>query len=301
MDNLKGICPILPGTFKENGEIDYDSLENVIKVLKKGGCEGVVLFGIATEYYKLDKTEKEKMLKIAIKTSKQVNVKSVVNITEHSTLLAEKEAIQAEKSGADYLMLLPPFFLKPTYDDIIYHIKKICKTVSIPVILQYNPGVTGVTIACDVFTRLSIELKNLFYYKIENIPPGKYITKLSEGTNSRIKILVGWAGLHFIEALDRGAIGVMPGSSLFDIYVKIYKDYSNGNRGKAIELHNKLLPFLNFAKQVPEMLFYYEKKILKIRGIIKSDYCRKPAFIPDEYYSRLFNEYYQALIPYLDY
>jgi len=84
-----------------------------------------------------------------------------------------------------------------------------------------------------------------------------------------------------IEALDRGATGVVPGSSLFDIYLNIYDQYQRGNRPEALTRYDKLAPFLTFARQSPPMLVHYEKTILERRGVIDDANCRPPAFHPD--------------------
>jgi 4-hydroxy-tetrahydrodipicolinate synthase len=195
--------------------------------------------------------------------------------------------------------VLPPFFLIPTAADLYTHMKSIGEAVKIPTVIQYVPQHTGVSIDPAIFARLSDEVDNIAYYKIECKPPGAYITRLLEITENRVKILVGSAGLQLIEALDRGAVGAMPGCSMYEIYLKIYDHYVQGNREEAIRIHNVLLPMLNHILQRTEMIIYYEKSILQRRGFIESDYCRMPTFTPDKYYDRLFEEYYQQVRPYL--
>ena len=61
MTDIKGICPIIAAPFTDSGEVDYESLEKLVKHLINGGCGAVTLFGIAGEYYKLSDEEREKM------------------------------------------------------------------------------------------------------------------------------------------------------------------------------------------------------------------------------------------------
>ena len=79
---------------------------------------------------------------------------------------------------------------------------------------------------------------------------------------------------------------------MYDIYVDIYNKYVSGNRSEAIEIHNFLLPILNHIRQNVEQIISFEKRILKRRGIIESDYCRKPSYNTDKYFDRLFDEFY---------
>jgi 4-hydroxy-tetrahydrodipicolinate synthase len=200
-----------------------------------------------------------------------------------------------QDAGADYLMLLPPFFLKPGAKDLENHMRRVGEAVSIPIMVQYAPELTGVAIDVAVLGNLRNELEHMIYYKIECRPPGNYISQLMEQSRGQTKVFVGNAGYQMIEGFDRGAVGVMPGCSMFDVYLKIYEHYFNGERKAAIKLHGRLLPMLNHIFQHVEMIIYYEKRILKRRGIIESDYCRKPTFTPDVHYDRLFDEYYEYI------
>ena len=93
--------------------MDFESLENLVKHLIKGGCHAVTLFGIAGEYYKLSDEERKKMVEVTVKGAKEAGGKTILSVTDHATEVAVKTAKFFEQSGADCLMLLPPFFLKP--------------------------------------------------------------------------------------------------------------------------------------------------------------------------------------------
>lgn len=295
MTEIKGICPIIAAAFTDNGEIDYESLENEVSVLIKGGCGAVTLFGIAGEYYKLSDEERFAMAEVCIRAAHKVNGKIIISVTDHSTELAVKNAVRFNNMGADCLMILPPFFLKPGAAYLYAHMKAIAEAVPIPVISQYAPEQTGTVIAPEMFVNLEKECPNMIYYKIECKPAGPYVTSLMKLTENKMKIFVGNAGFQLIECLDRGAVGEMPGASMFDVYIDIYSHYINGERKTAIELHNAILPMLNHIRQNVEQIIYFEKRILKRRGIIKSDYCRKPSYNTDKYFNSLFDEFYSVM------
>ena len=295
MVEIKGICPIIATPFADNGEVDYASMENLIKELIKGGCHGVTLFGIAGEYYKLSDDERKKMVELTVRVCKENGGKSIISVTDHATEVAVKQAKFFEETGADCLMLLPPFFLKPGAGYLYEHMKAIAKAVTIPIMAQYAPEQTGVAIAPTVFKQLGEECPNVIYYKIECKPAGPYISNLIDLTGGNVKIFVGNAGFQLIEAMDRGAIGAMPGCSMYDVYLDIYNRYVSGDKKGALEAHNALLPMLNHIRQNVEQIISFEKRILKLRGIIKSDYCRKPSYDTDEYFDKLFKEFYSEM------
>ena len=300
MQDLKGVCPIIATPFTLDGEVDFDSLRNLIQVLAAGGCHGLTLFGIAGEYYKLSHDESQDMVTVTIDECKKAGVPSIISVTHHATEVAVKAARAYQKAGADALMLLPPFFLKPSADQIYDHVKAVGQAVDIPVVVQYAPEQTGVAIAPSVLQQLGNEVETLQYFKIECKPPGAYITNLYEGTNQQAKIFVGNAGYQMIETFDRGALGVMPGCSMFDVYLKVYDALQAGDHEAAYRYHSPILQMLNHIRQNVEMIISYEKRILHKRGIIASPYCRRPTFKPDAYFDNVFEECYSCLSEFFD-
>jgi len=258
------------------------------------------LFGIAGEYYKLSDDERKKMVEVTVKAAKEAGGKTIISVTDHSTEVAVKTARFFEESGADCLMLLPPFFLKPGGAYLYEHMKAVAQAVSIPIMAQYAPEQTGVTIPPETFVKLEKECRNVKYYKIECKPAGPYVTTLMNLTDGKMKIFVGNAGFQMIECMDRGAMGAMPGCSMYDVYLKIYNAYVSGDRKEAIRIHNALLPMLNHIRQNVEQIISFEKRILKLRGIIKSDYCRKPSYNTDKYFDNLFDDLYSELKEYFN-
>ena len=292
----EGICPILATPFTDKGHIDYDSIKNLTRWLINKGVAAVTMFGIGSEYYKLSDQERNKMLEVVtIEANKDVPV--IVSVTKHATELAVEDAIYAQENGADLLMLLPPFFLSPGPEAITSHIESVCQAVKIPVIVQYAPESTGVKIGSDIFISLARKYPQLAF-KIECRPPGKVITSIIEGSGGSVKIYIGNAGFQLIEGLQRGAVGVMPGASMIEIYQKIYDLYKQGKFDQSVEIHNDLLPLLNCIRQSVEELIKGEKIILKEREVISSDYCREPSFVFDQKLQKDFGMYYNKIKKY---
>jgi len=297
---LKGICPIIAAPFTSCGEVDYDSLRHLVRTLAEGGCHALTLFGIAGEYYKLTDQERTRMVEVVIDECQRAGVPSILSVTAHATEVAVREARAFQEAGADALMLLPPFFLSPPADELYNHMRAVGEAVTIPVMVQYAPEQTGVAIPPAVLQQLAEEVPAYEYFKIECKPPGAYITSMVEGTNRKAKILVGNAGYQMIEAFDRGAIGVMPGCSMYDVYLKVYDAYQAGDREAAYTYHGAILQMLNHIRQNVEMIISYEKRILYKRGIIASDVCRHPTFRLDPFFDRVFEECYDRVSQHFD-
>lgn len=299
MIQMKGVYPIITTPYTVDGGVDLDSMQRVLITRHQVGVNGFVLFGIGGEYYKQTDDENKSMLDVVNETCKKLATPLVVSVTQHATVAACEWAKYYEQSGADVLMVLPPFFLKPSGEDVYNHIKEIANSVKVPILVQYAPEQTGLPIATEIWRRLSEECDNVRNFKIECKPSGHYITSMTNSFKERPNIYIGNCGLQMIEALDRGALGVMPGCAFAEIYVKIYQSYITGNRSQALDYHNALMPLLNHIRQSVEMLNHYEKRILKMRGIIDTDYCRAPSFVPDKYDDDLFFSFYSQLEPLL--
>src|SRR5699024_8369965 len=294
MKEIKGIIPILATPFTSAGDVDYDGLKKLVRHLIKQDVDGITLFGVASEFHKLSDDEKKNMQEVFLNEVEKRGsyIFSMISITEHATFLAQKRAKEAEEMGASSLMLLPPFFLSPALDDIIHHIKAVASVVSIPIIVQYAPNQTGVPISADVFLEINQEFENIQFIKVENQPPGRYVTKLAEGSNGILKSLVGYAGIQMPDVFRRGAVGVQPGSSFIEIYVELYKLYTEGKQDEFTKLFNRLLTYISYWMQDSELIIKAEKEILKRRGIIESAYCRKPAFDLDEIEIQMIDKFF---------
>ena len=294
---IKGICPIAPAVFNNAGEFDYTSYQRCCNAMLKGGAHSLALFGIAGEYYKLDRDEEEKLIEMTVEICHSNSAPAIVSNTRHATEVAVKWAKRIEASGADCMMVLPPFFLKPGAAELTRHIEALCDAVNIPVMLQYAPEQTGVGIAPEILAGIGKRHDNLHYYKIECKPPGAYISRLIEMLNGKGRIFIGNAGFQMIEGFRRGAIGVMPGPSMFDIYRKIYDSLQANDLNTAMMIHEKLNAMLNHIRQDVEMIICFEKKILGKRGLVDCDYCRSPRHRPDALNEEIFERLYQEIAP----
>lgn len=278
---IAGIVPIVAAPFTESGALDEDSLQNLVRHLLSTGASALTLFGLATEFYKLTEADRARMQAILLaETSRSATVAGVISITDHSWEVAVQRARAAEAQGADALMLLPPFFLGPSEDAVLEHLKRVVGAVQIPVIVQYAPVQTGVRLAPDVFLRLREALPNADFIKVETQPPGRYITQLVERSQGRLRALVGYAGVQMPDVLARGAVGIQPGCSFTEVYVELWRRWQT-DAPSFFALHEKLLPYISYWMQGVELIVKAEKVILKRRGLIASDYCRSPFYMLD--------------------
>ena len=275
MAELRGIYPILATPFRSDGKLDETSFERLIKFLATSGVQGVTLFGLAGEYYKLSDDERSTLQRILLKRTDRQLVR-IVSITDHSLELARQRALEAADAGADALMIMPPFFLSPDPRAVHDHVGEIARAVRIPIVVQYAPNLTELHLTAEFFISLAAEFPNLRYVKVDGAPVGPLVSSLFEESGGKILPFVGYAGLQMVDAFGRGAVGCMPGCSLPEPYLSIYRALAQKEASEAVMQHARLLPLINFMMQSLEFIVQCEKTILYWRGIIDSDYCRRP-------------------------
>ena len=292
---LHGSCPVVATPFTEDGEIDQASLRNEVNALAAGGNHAIVLFGVVSEFFKLSDSERYHIANIVAEAAHNSDIPLVISVTHDATEIAVEWAKEYEDLGANFLMIYPPSRLNPGPEAVCDHLEAVANAVSIPVMVQYRRPENPV-IPPRQFAQLSRDVENIRYFKIETDNTGTYVSTLLEKCEA--DVLVGRAGYHMIDILDRGGVGVIPAASFHEVYVAIYEEYLKGNRDNAIELHSELLPALNAISQAPIPL---EKQVLARRGIIETPYCRPPVHASfDDSHLRQLWHHYDDIIKHID-
>ncbi|OPZ79062.1 MAG: 4-hydroxy-tetrahydrodipicolinate synthase [Alphaproteobacteria bacterium ADurb.Bin438] len=155
---LRGTYTALVTPFK-NGKVDEEAYAKFIEWQIKEGVSGVVPCGTTGESATLSFEEHEKVIKLCIEVvNKRVPV--IAGTGANSTEEAIKLSLDAKKAGADYLLLVAPYYNKPSQEGIFQHYKAIASAVDVPQILYNVPGRTAVDMSIETIGRLS---------KIDNI------------------------------------------------------------------------------------------------------------------------------------
>jgi 4-hydroxy-tetrahydrodipicolinate synthase len=140
--------------FAADGSVDLDAVATVATHLADHGHDGVVVSGTTGEAPTTSTDEDGAILRTVVETvGERCTVVAGVgtNHTAHSVELAR----QAEQVGADGLLLVSPYYNKPTQDGIAAHFEAVADASGLPVMLYDIPGRTGVTIAPDTFARVA--------------------------------------------------------------------------------------------------------------------------------------------------
>ncbi|HET6783652.1 MAG TPA: dihydrodipicolinate synthase family protein [Pseudoxanthomonas sp.] len=271
---FKGVFPIVNTTFRDDGSIDMESQRRLVRFLLDAGAHGLGLFGNASEGYALSGDERREILRMIVReVDGQVPV--IASSGHTGTDLAVALSRETEAAGADGLMILPPYFLKPDADGVFHYFQEIDRAVRIPIMVQDAPLMSGVTIGAPLIARMGRELERVCYVKVEAPPTAPKISAILDGNPSAPLLFGGLNGQFLLEELDRGAIGTMPGSDLTAAFVKIWNLWMAGERRPAREEFARYLPLIRYELQ-PGLGVAVMKQNLLAAGVIASARVRHP-------------------------
>lgn len=235
---LTGIIPAVVTPFRENELIDYRAWQNVIEFQIASGVQGLFVIGGQGEFFAL--TEEERAVaarfcvqEVAGRVPVYANVGSVT--TRQTVRLAQK----AEDDGVDYLVVITPYYVKPSADELVEHYTEVCRSVRTPVLAYNIPERTGVELTPAIVRRIAEQCENFVGLKDSS---GE-LEKIPEYTAAGLAVFVGRDHM-ILEALKRGAAGAVTACANVAprAFVDLYKAYQAGNMEEAARLQTLVEP-----------------------------------------------------------
>jgi 2-keto-3-deoxy-L-arabinonate dehydratase len=276
MTELRDCIPILCTPFLDDASIDAESLRSQIDWVVAEGAAGVAMLALASEGYKLTERERDAVAAIVVEhVAGRVPV--VVSADGAGTAVAVDRAKRAAKIGANALMVLPPYLVKPRPAALLDYYLRVAGAVGVPIMIQDAPQLTGVLMTPALWAELARQAKNIAYVKAEGTPQGATISATLEQSDSRLRVFCGWGGLGIVDALERGATGSMPAANFTRVLADIHAAWNAGDRVLASDLLHASLPYSVWAMQSLGHSVTSAKRELKRRGVFAGDRVRQPA------------------------
>jgi len=207
MQELQGSLVAIVTPLNKSGEVDYASLENLLNWHIEEGTDGIVSVGTTGESATLDVKEHIEVIDFTVKyINKRIPV--IAGTGANSTHEAVELSQEAKLRGADYVLLVTPYYNKPNQKGLIKHYEKIANSVDIKQVLYNVPSRT----ACDM-TPETIEIlskhKNIIGVKeaVDNVERIRQLVSISEKCTN-FSILSG-DDPTFMNSLIQGAHGVI--------------------------------------------------------------------------------------------
>ena len=260
-----------------DGEVHWADTEKLIDYVISNGADGVVVTGTTGETSTLTDAEKIKLVEVG-KSVSGGRAKIITGGGSNETAHAMQLYKASEKAGADGIMIVTPYYNKPTQAGVLTHFRMVADSTDLPVILYDIPGRTGVAISHDTFHRASKH-------------PNIIAVKDAKGDLAQATRIMNETGLFYFSGDDSnllphlsiGAVGCI--SVTANIAPAAYRELIDAaNRNDfhhALKVHNSLDPLQRAAMtHVPGTVA--AKYILNGLGVISSPRVRLPLVGPED-------------------
>lgn len=202
-----GVFPAVTTQFAPDLSLDLAATQKMQDALVREGVHGMVAMGTVGENNSLAPDEKRDVLRAAVEA---VNgrVPVLAGVSELDTGRAIAFARDAEKLGADGLMVLPAMVYVPTEEELVAHFKAVARETSLPIMLYNNPAAYRISIGVETI-RVLAEIPNIVCIK-ESAPDSRRFTDLYNAAGDKIVLFAGLDDVA-LEGLLLGAKGWVSG------------------------------------------------------------------------------------------
>ncbi len=226
--------------FDSKGEVNYDQAQRLATALVQSGSDGIVVSGTTGESPTLTKDEKIRLFK-EVKAAVGHRASVIAGAGSNSTMASVELTKAAEAAGADAILLVVPYYNKPTQDGLFQHFKTIAGSTKLPVILYNVPGRTVTNLAVETVARLTI-VRNIVGIK-EASGNLDQIAAIIKAVPKGFEV---WSGndTDTYPILELGGYGVISVTShVVGLQMKEMIDrFVKGNRAEARAIHERLMP-----------------------------------------------------------
>lgn len=276
---FSGAMSALITPFKSSNDIDEECYEKLIKRQIKYGMDACVPVGTTGESATLTHEEHMRCIEIAVNVCKGSGVKVLAGAGSNSTAEAIQIAQFAQKSGADGILCVSPYYNKPTQEGLYQHYKAVAHSVDLPLMLYNVPSRTGVNIEVETAIRLFEDVKNIFAIK-EASGLMERIIELDQNA-SEMAIFSGEDAINY-PILANGGKGVISvtGNLLPDKISQLTKYALNKDMTNSKRINNELYAInrVLFCESNPIPI----KAAMYLAGLIQNLQYRLPLVAPSK-------------------
>ena len=252
--------------FLDNGTLDNESFKNLVEWQINSGTHGLVPVGTTGESPSLSHEEHDIVIELCVKQS-DGRVQVLAGAGSNSTEEAIRLSKNAEKVGADGVLIVTPYYNKPTQSGLLKHFTSIADSISIPLIIYDIPGRSVVKIEDNTLNDLS-QHKNIIGIKDATAECARP-TRIHNLIGSDFCQLSGEDAtvLPYLASGGHGCISVVSNIAPKECS-ELHTSWKSGNYERAFEIQKKLMPLHDalFCESSPGPVKYAAEKL----GLCKS-------------------------------
>lgn len=254
MSKIRGSYTAMITPMKADGTVDYDGFKKNVDFQLEQGIDGLLPLGTSGETPTLDEDEEDKLLDIVIPAVREWNkkngkdVKVLVGAGSNNTRDAVRYVKRAQEKGADYALVVTPYYNKPSDEGIFRHFEAVSK-VGLPIVVYNIQGRTGKNISVPTLARIA-ELPNIAGVKEAsgNINQMMEVIEKVASKHPDFSVMSGDDGLTLplMAAGGDGVISVVT-NMIPALMTELVHDCLNGDFAAARKIHYRLQPFFRAA------------------------------------------------------
>ena len=257
--------------FREDGSVDLEGVQKVAKHLVDHGHDGLVVSGTTGESPTTTKEEDGEIL-AAVKDAVGGRAKLVAGIGTNDTSTSVWLAQQAQKVGADGVLLVTPYYNKPGQRGVLNHFRQVVDAAELPVMLYDVPGRTGTQIALETYQAAAswdavVAVKDA----VGDMARGVRLTDLGLAVYSGDDV-------NNLAWLAHGAAGFVSvaGHVVGDRLRQMYDEFHHGDPAAALDTFAGMLPAIDAIMGVPNYGATTAKAALQLVGVLDNRHVRSP-------------------------
>jgi len=252
IDWLRGCATALVTPFTSDGAIDEDALTRLIEYQLAGGVKLLVPCGTTGESATMTDEEDQQVIKRAIDLARD-RAHVIAGTGSNSTAAAIQNSKIAEAMGADALLVVAPYYNKPTQHGLYAHFRAVSEAVNTPMVIYNVPGRTSCNISAETTLRLARDCDNIVAIK-EASGNLSQIMEILRDRPEGFRVLSGDDSMTFpMIALGGDGLISVAANEAPELMARMVHLALEGDWDEARALHYRLLPLmeLNFIESSP--------------------------------------------------
>ncbi len=266
---MRGCATALITPFKANGDVDAERFGSLVERQISGGVRLLVPCGTTGESVTMTEDERREVIRITVEIARG-RARVIAGTGSNSTALAIEHSRGAKELGADAVLLVAPYYNKPTQEGLYAHFRAIAEAVKeLPVVIYNVPGRTSSNISGETQLRLARDVENIVATKEASGNLSQIMAILRERPEN-FSVFSGDDALT-LAMIALGADGLVSVASneTPEMMSQMVDAALDGEWTRARELHYRLLPLMegNFVESSPGPV----KAAMALMGLIEEE------------------------------
>lgn len=232
----QGIVPALVTPFRTDERIDFDAWQRIIDLQIDSAIDGLLVVGGQGEFFALEEEERIVSLRFCAQyVAGRVPVYG--NVGAVTTRQTARLAQHAQAEGIDYAVVITPYYLRPSADELVDHYVEVCRSVRIPVLAYNIPERTGVELMPAAIRRIAQMCPNFVGLKDSSGKLDQLPELVAIGGDQAFSVFIGRDHM-ILPALEKGCAGAVTACANVapKLFVDLLRAFRRGNLAEAARL-----------------------------------------------------------------